>query len=149
MKTEWRVVAIFNVVLFVVLVSNSSPSSPRQLSIFNLLLANKETPKIRIGFSICYSRNWLCYHFKHWLMFVDFQILDSLLVFWLLTCWRQSIIYFVGCCARRNAARSRSKGWNGPIDLQKFFAREIKRSLWFTCPICKLFNYCLRLWTNK
>ncbi|KAK6935367.1 hypothetical protein RJ641_035522 [Dillenia turbinata] len=52
MKTEWRVVAIFNVVLFVVLVSK-------------------------------FSLNML------------FEI--------------QSMIYFVGCCARRNAARNSSK----------------------------------------
>ncbi|KAI8010374.1 Tetraspanin-10 [Camellia lanceoleosa] len=33
MKTKWRVVAIFNVVLFVVLVRNSSPSSLEQIKL--------------------------------------------------------------------------------------------------------------------
>lgn len=65
MKTEWRLVAIFNVILFVVLVRHFS------------------------------SKTSLSFHLPPCISYLLYL---------------QLIIYLVGCCARRKAARNRSKG---------------------------------------
>lgn len=107
MKIEWRVVAIFNIILFVVLVRHSpSPTFNHHQMIF------------------------LCCPFSWHLYFI--------------CCEMQSMIYFVGCCARRNAARSRSqsrsKVWRGPIHAAGWkFGRPFTRN--FESNSVQIFNF--------
>lgn len=113
MKIEWRLVAIFNVILFVVLV--------RTLSIVKRPLWNphwfrKKRWKFVYHYMVLTTISMYVLFFL--LFFQVFSNFFSLLVLGLifvsfnsyLDFHFQLIIYLVGCCARRNAARNRSKG---------------------------------------